>query len=204
MSAHIDTQYYKKAGGDISRPPYLDVGPTPTILGVPQGNPKIRVFVSDLWYPTWEEWRQAADIAVDLALKGTNPIVEERGLVISSAVDLETEPRFLFDHSMRRYGNLQIMLNATIYEESEYESVLIVAEARRRVIEGRLAKPGKEAKEHEFVAYPAGQNGLRYAWDDLRDDERRGRYCCSVFDDPDPVQERREELIREMMRLDTK
>ena len=199
--SNIDQRYYQKIGGDITRPPYIDVGNTPSILGVPTGSPKVRVFVSTLWYPTWEEWRQAADVAVDTALMGVNPFVSAHGITISSAAELEKSPSFLFDHAMRKYGSLAILLNAaSITEEREFDATLIVAEARRRVIEKKLAAKGKESRPDEFTKYSICQNGTVYAWTDMQA-EARAEKRCSIFD-RDPAEERREQLIKELMRLD--
>lgn len=200
MSTHIDTNYYVKHGGDLRRPPYIDtVGRgiyTPEYY-------KVRVFVSDLWYPDWESWSKAAQIAIDTAIRGTNPVIVQRGITISSAAELEPSPSYIFDHTQRSIGVLSILLNAAaIKNEQDYDAIRIIAEARRRVIEKGLAKKNA-SRGDEYTQYSPAENGTRYIWDDIKDGEAtKKRSCSSLFDKPDPAEERREQLIREFMRLD--
>lgn len=197
---NIDLLYYQKHGGDVRKPMYLDTAPY-GLYG--KHGERVRVFVSAQWYRTWPEWKDAAAVAIDTALRGTNPIMVQRGITIGSAVELVDTPTFIFDHSKSFPGkkDLSILLNAAaIQDEKSFESTLVVAEARRRVLEKGIAKnPGKD----EYTQYPPAENGVRYAWDSIKDTEAADRRNLSrLFSAPDPAEERREALIREFMALE--
>ena len=197
--SHIDTNYYVKIGGDIRRPPYIDT------IGRGIYRPEyyaVRVFVSDLWYPDWESWSKAAEIAKETAILGTNPIINQAHIKIVGAIELDPQPSYIFDRSMGKFGTISILLNvAAIDNEREYDAIRIVAEARRRVVEKGLMK--KNALKDEYTQYSPGENGIRYVWDDIKDsDSDNKRNLSRLFDDPDPWEQRREQLIQEFMRLD--
>ena len=201
MSSRIDTRYYQQRGGDIRRPPYIDI----------QGRGlfkadyyTVRVFVSDLWYPDWESWSKAAEIAKDTAILGTNPIIDQAPIKIVGAIELDPQPSYIFDRSMGKYGTIGILLNvAAIEDEKDYDAIRIVAEARRRVIEKGLLKKTASRSYDEYTKYSPAENGVRYVWDDIKDSENDSKRNLSrIFDDPDPWEQRREQLIREFMRLD--
>lgn len=198
MSKYIDTNFYVKRGGDIRRPPYIDtVG-----RGIYTTDYyKVRVFVSDLWYPTWPEWSKAAQIAIDTAIQGTNPVIVQRGISIATAAELEPSPSYIFDHTQRAIGVISILLNAAaIKTEEDYDSIRIIAEARRRVVEKGLAK---NASADEYTQYSPAENGTRYIWDEIKDSEAiKNRGCSRLFSKPDPAEEYREKLIQDFMRLD--
>lgn len=201
MSSHIDTNYYVKAGGDIRRPPYIDT------IGHGIYTPdtyKVRVFVSALWYRDWASWSEAARIAIDTAIQGVNPVIVARGITIASAAELEPTPSYIFDNTRKNLGVVSILLNAAaISNEREYESVLLVAEARRRVIEKGIVKAGSQYDQ--YTQYSPAENGTRYIWDDIKDSETLKKCSMSgLFDKADPETERREQLIREFMAIEAK
>ena len=177
--AHIDVNYYKNHGGDVKKPPYIDTRTR-----------KVRVFVSALWYPTWAKWKAAADVAVETAVMGVNPVVSNAGISISEAAELDPVPSFIFS---RKYGDVHIWLNAAaISDEADFDAVLVVAEAKRRLLERNVIKNA------EFTKYDPAENGTRSIADNLNDREAaQQRNISRLLKHED---ESREKLIREIMR----
>ena len=153
----IDQDYYIRHGGDLRRPFYMDA------IDYGSAAPRLRVFVSDLWFRGWEAWKAAADIAIDTALMGRNPISIEKGIIIGEATELDPLPTFLFNREVG--GDLSILLNAaSVRTEDEYDATLLYAEARRRLIgQGALKQTSAE-----FTKYSPAENGRRHILDDIQ------------------------------------
>lgn len=166
--SRIDVSCYRQHGGDVQHPPYIDVAERGIYAPVVPGVKRVRAFVNAAWYPKFDSWRAAADAAVDTVLFGTNPIIEEAGIRITEAAELDPFPRFIFDRSRTKYGTVSTFLNAApgvIDTAEKFSAVLIVAEARRRLIEAGAVR--KNSVGDEFTQYSPSDNGDRFIWDIL-------------------------------------
>lgn len=166
QKCRIDLQKFCEMGGNRARPFYLDTTGTNAKdaygFFIPR---KLRAFVSNRWHNSYEAFREAADRAIATVIKGTNPLMVERGVTIGDAAELLDFPRYVFDYSAM-FSEPDILLNVTIKDENEYLSSLFLAEAERRV-----AKAGKLKKGHtlERTQYPIYENGSRSVYDDAAD-----------------------------------
>lgn len=177
----IDAKLYASIGGNAKYPPYFDVS---------LSRQTARVFVCADWYKTWTEWRAAADIAVETAVRGKNHVF---GFApIASAANLDTLPLFVFDR--QTISGVRIFLNASsIKSESEFIGALIVAEAERRIIES-----GGNVEHFTFTKYNPTENGTRTVVDETEDQRAAEARNIERIISKNEKPSTREQLIREI------
>lgn len=201
MAHQIDLVKFCELGGDRRRPPYVDVvgGGQPDAWGI-VATPRVRIYISATWYPTWSQWREAAQIAVDTVIRGVNPLLIARGVTVGAVTELEPNPTFVFDRT--RLVGTDILLNATIADENGYDAVLLLAEAKKRVFEAGKLKKGTTA---EFTSYNLSENGYRTAFDDAADlgkvDDAHIKNLMQRCVDDDEWARLREQRVAEYMKL---
>lgn len=199
---NIDLPKFCELGGDRRRPPYVDVvgGGQPDAWGI-VATPRVRIYISATWYPTWSQWREAAQIAVDTVIRGVNPLLIARGVTVGAVTELEPNPPFIYDRN--RLVGTDILLNAAaVQNENDYDAVLLLAEAKKRVFEAGKLKKGITA---EFTSYSPAMNGDRTAFDDAADlgkvDDAHIRSLMQRCVDGDEWAQLRELRIAEYARL---
>lgn len=134
---HFCKKYWDTNGGDPNKRPYWD------FVGDGLIGRKQRVYVSALWFPTWEQWSVAAERALTAAVVEFDGHTD-RFVKSGNSYPFAEKPHFLVEAITDwRQGDLfQLWINALCPDEEQFNHTLAEAQKAAEQMRARKIQPG--------------------------------------------------------------